>query len=222
MNRTSGGTLTVLFTDLVNSTELLQQLGDEAADRVRRAHFRLVREAVAARGGEEVKTMGDGLMVVFSSAIDAVACAVAVQQGVHAHNQREGNGVQLGVRAGLESGEPIRNEGDYFGTPVVVAKRLCDSANGGQIIVSEVVRNLVGRRGDSTFVELGARALKGFSKPIAVCEVAWSPTPDTPLKAPASTDTEPKMPQFGGDRTTFVGRGSELEALRRHWELARE
>jgi len=212
----------VLFTDLVSSTELLQRLGDEAADRVRRAHFRLVREAVTARGGEEVKTMGDGLMVVFSSAIDAIACAVAVQQGVYAHNQREDNGIQLGVRAGLESGEPIRNEGDYFGTPVVVAKRLCDGANGGQIIVSEVVRNLVGRRGGYRFTDLGPRALKGFSEPTAVCEVVWSPAPDAPPKEPDPTDTESRLPQFGGDRTAFVGRGSELELLARHWVAARE
>jgi class 3 adenylate cyclase len=156
--RSAGGTLTVLFTDLVSSTELLQRLGDETADRVRRAHFRVVRAAVAARGGHEVKTMGDGLMVVFQSASDAVAGAIAVQQGIHAHNQREGSVVQLALRAGLESGEPIRNEGDYFGTPVVVAKRLCDSAEGGQIVVSETVRNLVGSRGGFTFAELGARA----------------------------------------------------------------
>jgi class 3 adenylate cyclase/pimeloyl-ACP methyl ester carboxylesterase len=221
LSQTSGGTLTVLFTDLVSSTELLQRLGDEAADRVRRAHFRLVRDAVTARGGQEVKTLGDGLMVVFPSATDAVACAVAVQQGVHAHNARDASGPQLAVRAGLESGEPIRNEGDYFGTPVVVAKRLCDSASGGQIIVSEVVRNLIGSRGDHVFVELGTRSLKGFSEPIAVCEVEWTPAPDVPDKEPASTETALALPQFGGERTTFFGRTSEFEVLSRCWAAAR-
>jgi len=219
--RSSGRTLTVLFTDLVSSTELLQRLGDEAADRVRRAHFRLVRDAVTARGGQEVKTLGDGLMVVFPSATDAVACAVAVQQGVHAHNARDASGPQLAVRAGLESGEPIRNEGDYFGTPVVVAKRLCDSANGGQIIVSQVVRNLVGSRGDYVFVELGTRSLKGFSDPIAVCEVEWTPAPDVPDQEPASTEPALALPHVGGERTTFFGRTNEFAVLSRCWEAAR-
>ncbi len=222
MNRTSSGTLTVLFTDLVASTELFQRLGDEAADRVRRAHFRLVRDAVSARGGQEVKTMGDGLMVVFASALDAVACAVAVQQGVYAHNQGDGRDTPLGVRAGLESGEPIRKEGDYFGTPVVVAKRLCDSASGGQIIVSQVVRNLVGSRGDYVFVELDARSLKGFSEPLAVYEVAWQPAPAAPSYEPAAEQMAVDLPQLGGERTAFVGRGNELEALARYWGAVRD
>ncbi len=218
--RPSGGTLTVLFTDLVGSTEFMQRLGDEAAERVRRAHFRLLRDAVTARGGQEVKTLGDGLMVVFPSAVDAVACAVAVQQGVYSYNQREAGQAPLGLRTGLEAGEPIRDEGDYFGTPVVVAKRLCDSANGGQIIVSEVVRNLVGSRGDYAFQPLGPRRLKGIDDPITVYDVAWQPAAEPP-PFDASPPLPSALPHFGGDRTTFVGRGEELQALRRCWETAR-
>jgi class 3 adenylate cyclase/pimeloyl-ACP methyl ester carboxylesterase len=218
--RPFGGTLTVLFTDLVGSTELMQRLGDEAAERVRRSHYRLLRDAVTARGGQEVKTLGDGFMVVFPSAVDAVACAVAVQQGVFAYNEREGGDSPLGLRTGLEAGEPIRDEGDYFGMPVVVAKRLCDSASGGQIIVSDVVRNLVGSKGDYTFHDLGPRSLKGISDPVTVYDVAWQPAADAspfePVLEPRST-----LPHFGGERTAFVGRGDELEALRRSWSAVR-
>src|SRR2546421_1147985 len=84
-----GGIVTLLFTDLVGSTELLERLGDDAAEHVRRTHFRLLREAVATRGGHEVKNLGDGLMVVFGSAIEAVARAVALQQAVDPYNETD-------------------------------------------------------------------------------------------------------------------------------------
>ncbi len=219
--RPSGGTLTVLFTDLVSSTELLQRLGDDAADRVRRAHFRIVRAAVAAHGGHEGKTMGDGLMVVFQSASDAVSGAVAVQQGVYAHNQVEASSVQLAVRAGLEAGEPIRNEGDYFGTPVVVAKRLCDTADGGQIVVSETVRRLVGSRAGHTFADLGDRSLKGFSEAVPICEVQWEPPAEQLSQSPASPEVSSTGPRLRVEPASFVGRGTEFQQLEQCWASVR-
>ena len=131
-----GGIVTVLFTDVVNSTELLDRLGDERAEQFRRTHFHALREAIEEHGGDEVKTMGDGFMVVFSSAVDAVRCSVAMQQ------QAASSGVDL--RVGLHVGEPTREGNDYFGTPVVVARRLCDGAAGGQILTSDLVHALVG------------------------------------------------------------------------------
>src|SRR4030042_4849371 len=83
------GTVTFLFTDLERSTESLQKLGDDEAQVLWRTHFGLLRNAVAARGGQEVKNLGDGLMVVFASALDALACAVAMQQAGHRHNQQQ-------------------------------------------------------------------------------------------------------------------------------------
>jgi class 3 adenylate cyclase/pimeloyl-ACP methyl ester carboxylesterase len=206
----------VLFTDLVGSTELMQRLGDEQAERVRRAHFRALRDAVAARGGLEVKSVGDGLMVVFSSALDAVACAVAMQQAVHAHNQL-GEDPPLGVRVGLDVGEPIREEADYFGTPVVIAKRLCDSAQGGQIIVSELVRRLAGSRGDVTFRTLDPLRLKGLADPLAVCEVEWAPAAAPPPPPSLPDDgTGSIAPAFlaSGEASVFVGRSREMNELR--------
>ena len=152
--------VTLLFTDLVGSTELLGQLGDDEAERLRRVHFGLLRDVAEAYGGEEVKNLGDGLMVAFASAVNAVSCAIGIQQAVHRHNARQGD-ERLQVRVGLNVGEPIRDEGDYFGTPVVVAKRLCDKADGGQILASELVRALVGSRGSFGFRSCGPIATEG-------------------------------------------------------------
>jgi class 3 adenylate cyclase len=101
---------------------------------------------VEGHGGHEVKNLGDGLMVVFPSAVDAVSSAVAMQAAVHVHNQK-GKGPAFMVRVRLEVGEPIRDEGDFFGRPGIVAKRVCDAARGEQILASQLVTGLVGSRG---------------------------------------------------------------------------
>jgi class 3 adenylate cyclase len=133
----------VLFTDLVSSTELLQRVGDEQAQRVLRAHHRLLKEALAVHGGREEKWLGDGVMTVFASAADAVRCAVTMQQTA----RRRAAGERLGLRVGLHVGEALREESDWFGTPVVVARRLCDRAAAGQILCSGLVVELLnGRR----------------------------------------------------------------------------
>src|SRR5438270_5188866 len=133
---TEAGLVTLLFTDVVGSTELLSEIGDERAEGVRRAYFRMLRKAIAEAGGQEVKTMGDGFMVAFAGAYDAVRAAVAMQQAVSRYNQRL-DAPSLSVRVGVHVGEPLRAEEDYFGMPVVVARRLCDQANGGQILTSD-------------------------------------------------------------------------------------
>ena len=159
--------LTVLFTDLVGSTALLSALGDDAADELRRAHFSLLRGAIAAHRGREVKNLGDGLMVAFSSAREAVACAAAMQMAVSAHPDR------LELRVGIDAGEPIHENGDLFGTPVVVARRLCDAAAGGQVLVSDVVRMLSGRRLSVPLEALGPMQLKGLDEPVVAHAVRW-------------------------------------------------
>ena len=140
---TSAEIVTLLFTDLVGSTELVARLGDDAAEHLRRSHFQLLREAVSMRGGHEVKNLGDGLMVVFTSALDALRSAVAIQRAVQEHNRR-GDGPGFHLRIGLHAGEPVRAEDDYFGMAVIVAKRLCDAASGDQILASSLVTGLVG------------------------------------------------------------------------------
>ena len=113
----------ILFTDIVGSTELSQRLSPQSADEVRRSHFSVLRQAITETGGREVKNLGDGLMVVFSSASAALGCAVAMQQGVELVN-REG-AEPVGLRVGLSVGEASNEDGDYFGDSVVEAARLC-------------------------------------------------------------------------------------------------
>lgn len=159
------GVVTFLFTDLVGSTALIDRLGDDAADSVRRDHFELLRKSVEEAGGEEVKNLGDGLMVSFASPVAAVSCAVAMQRALAESDLR--------IRVGVHAGEPAHEGDDYFGTPVVVAKRLCDRAEGGQILATELLAGLVGTRGGFQFLPRGRMALKGLSEPVAAVEVRW-------------------------------------------------
>ncbi|UCD57755.1 MAG: adenylate/guanylate cyclase domain-containing protein, partial [Candidatus Hydrogenedentota bacterium] len=170
---TSIATVTLLFTDLEGSTELLRRLGDDKARLLWRTHFGILRNAVASRGGQEVKNLGDGLMVVFTSARDAIACAVAMQRAVHRHNRRHEGELRLQVRVGLHVGEPIHDEEDYFGTPVIAAKRLCDCAQGGQILVSETARDIIGATENVEFVDRGLFQFKGFPEQWRLYEVVW-------------------------------------------------
>src|SRR5436189_202455 len=117
---------TILFSDLVGSTELASQVGPARADELRREHFNLLREAIADAGGHEVKNTGDGLMVAFTSASAAAECAVTMQQLLERRN-RDAD-FELHVRIGLGAGEATVEEGDYFGMPIVEAARLCAQA----------------------------------------------------------------------------------------------
>lgn len=175
---------------------------------------------MAARGGQEVKNLGDGLMVVFPSAFRAVSCAVAMQQALHRHNEA-GEGPPFSVRVGLHVGEPIREEGDYFGASVVVAKRLCDAASGGQVLASELVRALVGTRGEHVFRPLGPLALKGLAEPVPAFAVEWEPLPPEE-EEPGATAPPPRpitLPAglLKATRSPFVGRVDERQHLREAW-----
>jgi class 3 adenylate cyclase len=157
------GVVTVMFTDLVQSTELAQRLGTEKAEVLRRSHFALLRELVAMHGGHEVKSLGDGLMVVFSSATDAVKCAVAIQQAI----ARDIGDEPIAVRIGVHAGEPVLENGDYFGLCVVIAKRLCDAFEGGGILTSDIVRSL------AAVADLQESRVELNLKGLADSTVAW-------------------------------------------------
>jgi class 3 adenylate cyclase/tetratricopeptide (TPR) repeat protein len=203
--------VTLLFTDLVSSTEISQRLGDDAADDFRRSHYRLLRDAVALHHGEEVKNLGDGLMVVFDSPSDAVACSIAMQQSVEQHGRKHAE--SFGLRVGLHTGEVTPDEGDYFGIAVVIAERLCKLAGPGQTLASDVLRLIVGPRGTFSFSDLGPLELKGVTDPVGGVEVLWEPigTGTTPLPhALAVVDTNP-----------FVGRDVERQKLLDALKLAR-
>jgi class 3 adenylate cyclase len=168
----ASATVTLLFTDLVGSTELMNRLGEDASDRLRRDNFAILRGAAREHGGREVKSLGDGLMLVFSSARGAVSCAAEMQQRVAAH-AKAGGEPAAGLRIGLNAGDVITAEDDYFGAAVVVAKRLCDRAGPGQILASAIVRSLAVERSSHPFVAIGTVSLKGFSDPVSAFEIDW-------------------------------------------------
>ena len=163
----------VLFTDIVGSTALASSLAVEAADELRREHFSILRQAVAEAGGTEVKNLGDGLMVVFPSASAALACAVAMQQGVERDNRAREQAV--GLRVGLSGGEVSLEDDDYFGDPVIEAARLCARCESGQVLAADIVRLTAGRRSPHVCRPLGEFTLKGLPDPVETVEVAWEP-----------------------------------------------
>lgn len=163
------GLLTILFTDLEGSTEMTQRLGDARAQEVVRAHNTIVRREVSTRGGTEVKHTGDGIMATFPSAARAVAAAVAMQHATRAYNQAHPE-TAFNIAVGLNAGEPVAEDADVFGSAVQMAARTCAQAHGGQILATNVVRELVFGKG-ALFEDTGASQLKGFSEAVHLYEV---------------------------------------------------
>ena len=165
------GTISIMFTDLEGSTELLTSLGDEENQALLRTHNNIIREHLNSNGGVEVKSMGDGFMIVFPSARKAVACAAGIQRGLEKFN-KENTDRQLKVRVGINVGETIKEE-DFFGTAVVMAARVMDRASGGQILVTDLFRKLAGSTSNFQYVDYGSTQLKGFSEEEHLHEVDW-------------------------------------------------
>jgi class 3 adenylate cyclase/tetratricopeptide (TPR) repeat protein len=203
----SAVTATFVFTDLVDSTATAARLGPAAAEELRQKHFGLLRGAVSASGGSEVKNLGDGLMVMYSSPSRALAGAVGMQQAIEHYNRSASE--PLWVRIGVASGEVTEEDGDYFGDPVVVAARLSAAAEGGQILAAELVRQIIGAHASQTFVELGPLDLKGLSAPVATVQVLWeAPSGEGSMPLPGRLVGAASDALFG-----FFGRGDELDAL---------
>ena len=166
------GIRTVLFTDIVESTSLTQKLGDEVAMELLRIHDAVVRDALKALNGREVKHTGDGIMASFVSAAAAVRCAAQIQREL-AQRAREQNNQALKVRIGGAAGEPVERGDDIFGSTVQLAARLCSHAEPEQIVVSSVVADLCIGKG-LMFRPLGEVSLKGFDQPVHAHSVEWS------------------------------------------------
>ena len=166
----------LLFSDVVKSTELASRLSPEVADEVRRDHFVILRRALAETGGTEVKHLGDGLMAAFNSATAALSCAVAMQQGVDRDNRSQSH--TIGLRVGLSCGEVTKDDGDYFGEPVIEAARLCAACTGGQILAARVVALMAGRRNPHECRPFGDLTLAGLPEAVETVEVQWEPLPD--------------------------------------------
>ena len=155
------GVRAVLFTDIVNSTEMTSRFGDDAAMAMLSVHDPLVRDALRDNHGHEVKHTGDGIMAAFISAAGAVRCACQIQGGLRDHNEA-GPTYPVIVRVGITAGEPVEDHNDLFGSTVQLAARLCAQAEPGQILVSSVIADLCIGKG-LKFTGAGPCQLKGFA-----------------------------------------------------------
>ena len=207
---TRRATATVLFTDIVGSTRLRSELGDEEADSVRREHDRRVRDVIAAHDGREVKALGDGFLAVFDSAGAAIACARDVQRAID--RQAHHGPVSVAVRVGIGAGDVAWEAGDVFGTPVVEAQRLCAAAGPGEILAADAVRLLAGTAAREALEDAGELTLRGLVHPVRAWRVSWafSRTVEVALAAALA---------FEG-AVDFAGREAPVAALREAWSDA--
>ena len=172
----SPGFRAIMFTDMEGSTSLTQRLGDDGAMQLLRRHDSIIRNALGAHRGTEVKHTGDGIMSSFGSVTDALGCAITIQEGVSAHNNSApDDDARFRVRIGIGAGEPVTERGDLFGASVQLAARLCDSAEAGRICVTEAVRDLaMGKR--FQFGDVEELDVKGFEAPVRVVSLNWQET----------------------------------------------
>lgn len=198
----SSSLATIMFTDLVDSTGQRSRLGDDAADAIVGAHDNLVAEAAADHGGRVVKTLGDGALLAFASAIDAVGAGIDILAAAGGQN--------ISVRVGIHAGEVVTVDGDVSGLPVAVASRVCAVAEGGTIVVTGVVKSLIGRRGDIGLTSIGPHALKGVSEPMdlwLVADEAAAPVPVAEGDLPLPGFLARAVP------SRLVGRDADVERL---------
>jgi class 3 adenylate cyclase len=163
--------VTILFTDMEGSTSLTQRLGDAKAQEVVRTHNRIVRDGLKAHSGSEIKHTGDGIMASFASASRALECSIDIQRALAQHNESNPD-MPIGVRIGLNAGEPVAEEEDLFGTAVQLAARICAHAEPGEILAPIVVRELAAGKG-FLLADRGDVALRGFEDPVRLYEVRW-------------------------------------------------
>jgi len=169
------GTVAILFSDIEDSTVLTERLGDERWLQLLREHNAIFREQVSRHDGYEVKSQGDGFMLAFPDPCEALECAIDVQRAF-AERERDGSAEPLRVRMGLHTGEVISEEGDYFGKNVILAARIAAQALGGEILVSEELRQSVsGENGDGLRFDAGRELeLKGLAGRHRVYRAGWA------------------------------------------------
>jgi class 3 adenylate cyclase len=161
----------IMFTDLQGSTQMASQFGDDRAMAMLRRHNDLTRQALHEHDGNEIKHTGDGFMASFTSATDAVGCAVEIQRAFAMYNL-ENPDTPMHLRVGLSAGEPVKDDTQLFGLAVNLAARICASAEPDQILVAQVVRDLcLGKQ--ISFEDSGEFEPQGFEQPVRIFEVLW-------------------------------------------------
>ncbi len=166
------GTISILFSDVVDSSPLFERLGDLRAQQILSAHNAIIREQVALQKGFEVKSMGDGFMIAFSSARRAVLCAIGIQRAFAKYREQHRD-EPIQVRIGLHVGETISESADFSGKAVILAARIAAIAQGGEILVSSTMHELASSAGDLRFTESGEVKLKGLSGTHRLYRAIW-------------------------------------------------
>jgi class 3 adenylate cyclase len=166
------GTVTLLFSDMQGFTAMTEKLGDLKARDVIREHNQIVRTQLAAHGGYEVELQGDGFLLAFSSARQGLYCAIEIQRAFAARNLRQSEN-PIHVRIGVHTGEALKDADKFFGRSVILAARIADQAQGGEILSSTIVRELTSSTGDIRFGSEREVALKGIAAPQRLVQVDW-------------------------------------------------
>ncbi|MDR7419698.1 MAG: tetratricopeptide repeat protein [Armatimonadota bacterium] len=205
--------MSFLFTDIEGSTELLQKVGDETYRDILEAHHQVLRGAFARRGGREINTQGDAFFVAFPDAGDAVAAAIEGQMAIAAHTWPAGAAVR--VRMGIHTGEPTLGPGGYVGIDVHRAARICSAGYGGQVLLSESTRGLLGGTLPPGVMlrDLGEHRLKDLARP----EHIYQPViPGLPAEFPPLKSLDVQITNLPAlQLTSFIGREREIEEIKR-------
>jgi len=201
-----GGTVTLLFTDIAGSTQLLQQLGDRYA-RIFTTSRHLLRAAFQQWNGHEVDTQGDAFFVAFARATDAVSAAVTAQRSFTSHPWPEG--VEVRVRMGVHTGEPERSSEGYVGLDIALAARLLSTAHGGQVLLSQTTQELVAHDLPEgvTLRDLGLYHLKDFRDPKRLFQVVMA---DMPADFPPLRTLDVRLNNLSLQLSSLVGREQEV------------
>ncbi|MGB0681939.1 MAG: adenylate/guanylate cyclase domain-containing protein [Magnetovibrionaceae bacterium] len=184
--------ITILFTDIAGSTAMTQTLGDDGAQRVVRAHNRIVRDALTKCHGTEVKHTGDGIMASFEVPSDAIEAAIAMQRGA-AHHSRDFPDHPVLLKIGLHAGQALAEDNDLFGTHVQLAARIVDKAAKEEILVSETAKGAC-PGGEFTLVNRGGFEMKGFEELQTLYEVVWNPDKKIALEKAQTAAQAPEAP----------------------------
>ena len=198
------GTVTFLFSDVEGSTDLLRRLGESAYATVLEQHRRIVRESFSARDGREIDTQGDAFFYAFARARDAVAAAVSAQRELAGHTWPEG--VEVRVRMGLHTGEPVVGDEGYTGIDVVRAARIAAVGRGGQVLLSETTRALVGPDLPDrvTAHPLGEQRLKDIERPEPLHELVIDGVPGSGGGIEQDPNSETDLPSFGRQMSHMI------------------
>jgi class 3 adenylate cyclase len=183
------GTVTLLFSDIEGSSRLTERLGDDRWMELLGIHNTIVRAQLDEHGGYEVKSQGDGFMVAFPTARQAVICAIDIQRALLRRAAR--SDFPIRVRIGIHTGEAIHQQGDFFGRSVVLAARIAAHAHGGVILISSLVRDLVAERGDIELRDAGEAEFKGLDGRHRLFGVTWTPAATATLSDDATPTSPP-------------------------------